>query len=123
METRVSRLHSSSSSFSRSRSPISDIGKRSISKSPRRGPTTPVKSSVRKNASDEEHDPNDRELLTFNDESKAIVDETSSTIMSDTEESHQKKRSHHRHHHRHHKPTKSNKRPATQHKHSVKRRY
>jgi hypothetical protein len=43
--------------------------------------------------------------------------------MSDTEENHQKKRSHHRHHHRHHKPTKSNKRPATQHKHSVKRRY
>jgi hypothetical protein len=54
METRTSRLHSSSSSISRSRSPISDNEKRSISTSPRRGPSTPVKTSIQRNDSDEE---------------------------------------------------------------------
>jgi hypothetical protein len=125
METRISRSHAStsSSSISRSRSPISNNGKRSISTSPRRGPSTPIKSSTQRNDSDEEHDPNDREALTFNDDSKAIIDEISSPMMSDTEENHQKKRSHHRHHHRHTKQSKTNKRSITHHKHSVKRRY
>jgi hypothetical protein len=116
METRISRLHSSSSSLSRSCSPISD--------SKRRGPSTPVKPSIQRNHSDEEQDPNDRELLTFNDNSKAIIDEISSPMMSDTEENQEKKKSHHRHHHHHHKQTKSNKRSTTtHHRPSAKRMY
>ncbi len=115
MEPTISRLHSSSSSVSRSRSPISD--------SERRGPSTPVKPSIQRNDSDEEQDLHYRESLTFNDNSKAIIDETSSPMMSDTEENQQKKRSHHRHHHRHHKQPKSNKRSITHHQHSAKRRY
>ena len=119
METRISRSHaeSSSSSISRSRSPISDNGKRSISTSPRRGPSTPIKSSTERNDSDEEQDLNDRE------NSKLYTNEKSSPVMSDTEENQQKKRSHHRHHHRHHKQPKSNKRSIAHHKHSAKRRY
>jgi hypothetical protein len=114
METR----HSSTSSISRSRSPISDNEKRSISPPPKRGPSTPIKSSIPRNDSDEEGN------VKSDDHSKEIMDETSSPLMSDTEESHQKKRSHHRHHHhRHHKQSKSNKRSATHHQHSVKRRY
>lgn len=118
METRISRSHASSSSISRSRSPISDNGKRSISTSPRRGPSTPIKSSIK---SDDEQDPNDRETLTFNENSKTIMNETSSPMMSDTEENQQKKRSRHRRHHHHHKQSKSNKRSITHHKHPVKR--
>ncbi|CAF0745650.1 unnamed protein product [Rotaria sordida] len=124
METRTSRVHSSSSSLSRSRSPISNSEKRSVSTSPRRGPSTPVKSLIERNDNNNEQDPNDRELLSFDDDSKVIVDERSSPIMSDIDQSHQKKRSRHRHHHHHHhrKHSKSNKRSATQHhRHSVKR--
>ncbi|CAF3817480.1 unnamed protein product [Adineta steineri] len=121
METRVSRLHSNSSSLSRSRSPISNNERRSISASPRRKSSTPVKSSTKRNHSDEEQDPEDRELLALDDSSKNRVDETSSPIMSDTDENQQKKRSHHRHHHRHHKPSKSTKRSATHQRPSVKR--
>jgi hypothetical protein len=122
METRTARLHTPSSSLSRSS--ISDNEKRSVSISPRRGPSTPIKASIQRNNSDEEFDPNDRELLTSDNNTKAILDETSSAMMSDTDQNHRKKRSHHRHHHRHHKQPKSNKRPATtQQKHSVKRRY
>jgi RNA recognition motif-containing protein len=123
METRRSRLHSSSSSLSRSRSPLSDNEKRSISNSPRQGPSTPIKTSRQRNDSNDKQDPNDREFLTFNENSKAIINETSSPMMSDIEENHQKKRSHHKHRHRHHKQSKSNKHSIIHHRHSVKRRY
>ena len=125
METRVARTHgsSASSSISRSRSPLSDNGKRSISTSPRQGPSTPMKSLRQRNDSDEEQGSTNRAALIFNDDSKVINDETSSAMMSDTEETSQKKRSHHRHHHRHHKQVKTNKRSATHQKQSVKRRY
>ena len=121
MATRTSRVHSSSSSLSRSRSPIPKGGKRNFSVSPRRGPSTPIKSPIQRHHSDDEQDPDDRELLPLDDQSKAIVDEISSPIMSDIDESHQNKRSHHRHHH-HRKHSKSNKRLATHHRTSVKRR-
>ncbi len=124
METRISRVNVSSSSMSRSRSPISDSERRSVSTSRRRGPSTPVKSSIQRNDSDEEQDPHDREFLALDDVPKTIIDETSSPLMSDTDEIHHRKRSHHRHHHhRQHKQPKSNKRSITHHRQSVKRRY
>lgn len=110
METRISRLRSSSI---QSRS---DSEKRSISTSPRRGPSSPVQT----NDSDD-----DRDLSTNETKLKTNEHDSSSTIMSDTEDEQEKKRSHrHRHHHHrhhHHKQSKSNKRPATHQKHSVKR--
>ncbi|CAM4743796.1 unnamed protein product [Rotaria magnacalcarata] len=120
MATRTSRVLSSSSSLSRSRSPIPKSDKRNLSVSPRRGPSTPIKSPIQRNHSDDEQDPDDRERLPLDDQSTAIVDEISSPIMSDIDESHEKKRSHHRHHH-HRKHSKSNKRLATHHRTSVKR--
>ncbi|CAF0733336.1 unnamed protein product [Rotaria sp. Silwood1] len=122
METRTSRVHSSSSSLSRSRSPISRSEKRSVSTSPRRGPSTPVKSLIERNDSNDEHDSNDRELLPLDDDSKAIVDEVSSPIMSDNDQSHQKKRPRRRRRRHHRKHSKSNKRSATHyHQPSAKR--
>lgn len=121
METRTSRKHASSSPSS-----ISDSEKRSISLSPRRGPSTPMKSSRQRDESEDGHDPNDRDSSPLINDSKPMRNEPLSPTLSDTEESHGKKRTHHRHHHRqhhhHHKQSKSNKRSATHHKHSVKRR-
>ena len=125
METRTSRQHSPSSSLSRSRSPISGSEKRSVSASPRRGPSTPGKPAVLRNNSDDEQDPTDRELLTLDDDGKVILDDTSSAVVSDTDLNRPKKRSHHRHSHRHHhKQPKSGKRSSSSsHRHSVKRKY
>ena len=123
MDTKKSRLRSPSPSSSRS--PISENEKGSVSPSARRGPSTPLQSSaVPRHDSDEEHDPTDRDLLTLGDESKAMLDETSSNVVSDTDENQEKKRAHHRHHHhrRHHKQAKSNKRSASHQRHSAKRR-
>lgn len=118
METRISRKRAASSSPSS----ISGSDKRSIS--PKRGPSTPMKSSKHRDNSEEERDPNDRDSSFFVNQSKITRNEPSSPIMSDTEQSQQKKRSHHRHHHQHHhKQSKAKKRSATHHKHSVKRRY
>ena len=82
-----------------------------------------MKSSIQRDDSEDEHDPNDRDSLPLVNNSKAMMDQPSSPTMSDTEDNHRKKRSHHRHRHHHHKQPKSNKRSAPQHKHSVKRRY
>lgn len=115
METRTSRKHASPSISS-----VSGSDRRSISPLPKRGPSTPMKSSTQRNHSEDEQD----SLLLIND-SKTMINQPSSPTMSDTEDNHLKKRSHHRHrhHHHHHKQPKSNKRPAAHPKHSVKRRY
>lgn len=127
METRKSRVHSSSStsSVSRSRSPITNQDKRSISTSPRRGPSTPVKLPTQRKNSNEEQDPTDHELLALDENSKTIEDEISSPIMSDTDQSRQKKRSRHKHHRHHHhrKESKSNKRSTTHQRNPAKRRF
>jgi len=114
METRISRLRSSSSIQSRS-----DSEKRSISLSPRQEPSSPVLT----NESDDEQD-----LSTTENKLKTNEHESSSTVMSDIEDeqekkqrSHRHRHHHHRHHHHHQKQSKSNKRPATYEKHSVKR--
>lgn len=112
METRISRLRASSISSR------SDSEKRSISTSPRRGPSTPEKSPRQINGSEDE-----RDISPVKKNSKAIAaEETSSPMMSDTEENQQQKRSHKHHRHHHHKQPKSNKRAAKHQKHSVKRR-
>ncbi|CAF0922817.1 unnamed protein product [Adineta ricciae] len=125
METRLTRQRlSSSSSVSRSRSPIANSEQRSASNSPRRGPSTPVKSATYGTNSDGEQDLEEREPLMADDSSKAAADEISSPMMSDTDESHHKKRIHHghgHHRHRHHKQSKSNKRSISHHRQSVKR--
>ena len=120
METRLSRANSSSSSLSRSRSPISNNEKRNISTSPKQAPSTPVKSL---NDGDGEQVPL---VLDDNNDSKIKIDKTPSPMMSDIDQNDHKKKSHHRHHRHHHhrrKQSKSNKRLATHHQHSVKRKY
>ena len=126
METRLTRQRlSSSSSVSRSRSPIANSEQRRASNSPRQGPSTPVKAAMYGTNSDGEQDLEDREPLAADDSSKAAVDEISSPIMSDTDESQHKKRIHHghgHHRHRHHKQSKASKRSISHHRQSVKRR-
>ncbi|UJR33902.1 hypothetical protein I4U23_021321 [Adineta vaga] len=115
METRPIRLRSPSSSVSRSRSPISPSEQRSISTSPRRGPSTPVKSPTNRTNSDDEG-------LAADDSSKVVSNEISSPTLSDTEQNHHRKRSHHGHHrHRHHKQSKSNKRSISHNRQPAKR--
>ena len=128
MATKIARGQSAASSLSRSRSPISDCEKRSAFISTRRGPSTPDQPSTTQDNSDEEQQSNNGQLSTPRDVDKEILDNTSSKAMSDIDQNEKKKRVHHRHHSRHrhhHKPTtlKSNKRSATEQRHSVKRRY
>jgi len=92
MDKRKSRLESPRSSISRSRSPLSN---RSVSTSPRRGPSTPLQ---RENS--------DRELSTLTDDQKAILNKNSTTNSSDDDEIEEKKHSNHRHHRNHQKKTK-----------------
>ena len=125
MDTKKSRLRTPSSSSSRSL--ISENDKHSVSPPPRRGPSTPLQSAAtaaaHRHDSGEEHDPTDRELLTLGDDNKAMLDETSSNVVSDTEENQQKKRTHRHHRHRsNHKQVKSKKRSASHQRHSAKRR-